>query len=267
MVSVRKPAVAGAFYPRDPERLRAEVEGHLAAAVSTAATSPPRALIAPHAGYMYSGPIAGSAYAAVRPHHDRYRRVVLVGSAHRASLAGIGVCPADFVTPLGTARVDQDALARLREHPAVSDALAAHRDEHSLEVHVPFLQVALDDFTLVPLLAGDARAEVVAEVIDSLGDDPADLIVVSSDLSHYLSYETARRLDQATGAAIERLDPEGIGCEQACGRIPIQALLLLARRRGLEAQTRDLRNSGDIAGPRDQVVGYGAWVFAAPSRA
>jgi AmmeMemoRadiSam system protein B len=266
MAAVRKPAVAGTFYPRDPARLRAEIEGHLAAAIPAALASPPRALIGPHAGYVYSGPIAGSAYAAVRPHRDRYRRVVLVGSTHRAPLAGIGVCHDDFSTPLGTARVDQAALARLAEHPAVYDAPEAHRDEHSLEVHIPFLQITLADFTLVPLLVGDASAEEVAEAIDSLGDDPADLIVVSSDLSHYLSYEAARRIDQSTCEAIEHLDPKGIGTDQACGRIPIQALLLLARRRGLKVQTRDLRNSGDTAGPRDQVVGYGAWVFSAPVR-
>ena len=157
--------------------------------------------------------------------------------------------------------LDKEAAARILDLPQVQVFDASHQAEHSLEVHLPFLQVVLDDFTLVPLAVGDASAEEVAEVLERLWGGPETLIVISSDLSHYLDYETARRTDSATCEAIENLDPGRIGHDQACGRTPVSGLLALARRRGLRVETLDVRNSGDTAGSKDRVVGYGAWMF------
>jgi AmmeMemoRadiSam system protein B len=260
MGSIRKPAVAGTFYPADPAELAAMVDDCLAAAAAEG--TPPQAVIAPHAGYVYSGPIAASAYARIAPLNGTVRRVVLIGPSHRVPFRGLALPEADgFATPLGTVPVDREAAGRILALPQVSVLDEAHVGEHSLEVHLPFLQTVLDNFSLVPLVAGDAGAEDVAEVIEALWTGPETLVVVSSDLSHYHDYDTARRMDAETSAAIEALDAGRIGHDQACGRVPVGGLLTLARRRGLQAQTIDLRNSGDTAGPRDQVVGYGAYVF------
>ncbi len=258
--NVRYPAVAGMFYPADPAELERAVHTYLQGA--RCPTSAPKAIIAPHAGYIYSGPVAATAYACLAPVHDRIRRVVLIGPSHRVPFRGIAAPAARrFLTPLGEVEVDQEALASLADLPQVGVLDEAHAREHSLEVHLPFLQTVLDSFRIVPLVVGDATPEQVAEVIDRLWDGDETLIVVSSDLSHYHSYETAERMDRATSAAIEALRPEDIGHEQACGRLPVAGLLLVARARGLHAETVDLRNSGDTAGPRDQVVGYGAYVI------
>lgn len=260
MNSIRKPAVAGMFYPADAEELGQMVADCLNGAERTGA--PPRAVIAPHAGYVYSGPIAASAYVRLEPHAGTITRVVLIGPSHRVRLRGLALPEADgFATPLGVVPVDRAAAARILSLPQVSVMESAHADEHSLEVHLPFLQTVLDAFSVVPLVAGDATAEEVAEVLDVLWTGPETLVVVSSDLSHYHDYDTARRMDAATSAAIEALDDSAIGADQACGRVPVNGLLLLARRRGLRAQAIDVRNSGDTAGPREQVVGYGAYVF------
>ncbi len=275
MTSVRPPAVAGHFYPDDPTALTEAVARYLAEAESAgepAGPRPPKAIIAPHAGYVYSGPIAASAYARVRPLRGTVERVVLLGPAHRVAVRGIAASTAEaFATPTGTIPVDREAIERIAALPQVQLLDEAHRMEHSLEVHLPFLQEVLGDFRLVPLVVGNATAEEVAEVLDALWGGPETLIVVSSDLSHYHDYMTARRLDLATCEAIEHLDPRPIGFDNACGRVPISGLLTVAARRGLSVETVDLRNSGDTAGPRDQVVGYGAWVFtedgAGPARA
>ncbi len=260
MSSMRAPAVAGSFYPGDRLELTAVVNGFLAACRSNAPA--PKAIIAPHAGYIYSGPIAASAYARVANARDTITRVILLGPSHRVPLRGLAVSSAEaFATPLGQVSVDLAALARIKHLPQVSISDEAHRQEHSLEVHLPFLQVALADFSLVPLVVGDATAQEVEEVLEILWGGPETLIVVSSDLSHYHDYRTAQRLDQATSAAITALRPEDIDYEQACGRNPILGLLAAARRHGMHGETIDLRNSGDTAGPRDQVVGYGAYVF------
>ncbi|MDJ0849788.1 MAG: AmmeMemoRadiSam system protein B [Myxococcota bacterium] len=222
----------------------------------------PKALIAPHAGYVYSGPVAGSAYALLAGQRDVVTRVVLLGPAHRVYVRGLAAPDADaFATPLGDVPVDAAALARVLALPQVETLDAAHAEEHSLEVHLPFLQELLGDFTLVPLVVGDASPMQVEEVLELLWGGPETLLVVSSDLSHYHDYATARRLDADTSRAIESLAPEAIGGEQACGRIPVQGLLLAAQRRGLEAVAVDVRSSGDTAGPRDSVVGYGAYVL------
>lgn len=260
MATVRPPAVAGQFYPEEPGPLARMIEGYLAAAAGQGGV--PKAIIAPHAGYIYSGPIAASAYARLRPAKGKVRCVVLIGPAHRVALRGLAASSAEaFDTPLGPLPVDREALERVSTLPQVTVLDEAHRLEHSLEVHLPFLISTLGPVAIVPLVAGDATGEEVAQVIETLWDGPETLIVISSDLSHYHDYGTARRMDAATSAAIEALDERAIGYEQACGRVPIAGLLRVARRRGLTARMIDLRNSGDTAGPRDEVVGYGAYVF------
>ncbi|MDP6977741.1 MAG: AmmeMemoRadiSam system protein B [Myxococcota bacterium] len=261
MPEVRSPAVAGQFYPADPVSLRTSVREYLEAGHRPGG-APPKALIAPHAGYVYSGPIAGSAYAALEPLRGRIERVVLLGPAHRVFVRGLAAPTVEvFATPLGEVAIDQSAIAMLADLPQVTLSDRAHAPEHSLEVQLPFLQEVLGQFTLVPLVVGDATGGEVAEVLDRLWGGDETLIVVSSDLSHYLDYETARHMDEATSHAIEAMHPEQIETEGACGRIPVQGLLLAARDHGLRPTTVDLRNSGDTAGPRDGVVGYGAYLL------
>ena len=262
MAAIRRPAVAGIFYPADPVQLGAMVNSYLAAAGPAEAATVPKAIIAPHAGFVYSGAIAASAYARIEPARATITRVVLIGPSHRVALKGLALPGAEgFATPFGTVQVDATAVAAIAGLPQVSVMQAAHADEHSLEVHLPFLQRALDDFTLVPLVVGEATADDVAEVLELLWGGAETLIVISSDLSHYHDYETARRMDARTSEAIEVLDGGRIGYDDACGRIPVGGLLAVARRRGMSAATIDLRNSGDTAGPSERVVGYGAYVF------
>jgi AmmeMemoRadiSam system protein B len=207
--------------------------------------------------------VAASAYARLAPLRGRVHRIVLLGPSHRVPLRGIAASGADaFETPLGRVPVDREAVERLAALPQVAVRDDAHRLEHSLEVHLPFLQTVLGEFSLVPLVVGDASPEAVAEAIELLWDEPGTFVVVSTDLSHYAPYEIARRMDEATSRAIEALRPDAIGPDDACGRYPVRGLLLAARRRGLACRTVDLRSSGDTAGPRDQVVGYGAYVVA-----
>jgi len=260
--TLRSPAVAGLFYPSDPGQLTTAVRGYLAAAGHTADGPAPKALIAPHAGYVYSGPVAGSAYARLAPALGRVRRVVLLGPAHRVFVRGLAAPSADaFETPLGPVRVDHEAIQALLDLPQVEIDDDVHAPEHSLEVQLPFLQLVLGDFSLVPLAVGDATPEEVTEVLERLWGGPETLLVVSSDLSHYLDYEAARRLDAETSRAIEELREEALGRDSACGRIPIRGLLAAAKHHGLGVETVDLRSSGDTAGPRNEVVGYGAYVF------
>lgn len=248
------------FYPADAVELGETVRALLARAEARGPV--PKAIIAPHAGYVYSGPIAASAYARLRAARGTITRVVLIGPAHRVPVRGLAVSTADaFATPLGELKVDREMVAKLTELPQVTTLDEAHAGEHSLEVHLPFLQEVLGEVSIVPLAAGQATAEEVAEVLELVWGGAETLIVISSDLSHYYDYETARRMDAATTQAIERLRPQDIGFEQACGRVPIIGLLTLARRHGLQCTAIDLRNSGDTAGPKDRVVGYGAYVF------
>ena len=260
MTSVRKPAVAGLFYPAEPAALHAQIASFLAHA--PAAATVPKAIIAPHAGYVYSGAIAASAYALLKPARGTIRRVVLLGPSHRVAFHGLAAPSVDVVeTPLGLIPVDRAALQQLTALPQFIISDPAHAREHSLEVHLPFLQEVLGEFSLVPLAVGDAAPVEVAEVLERLWGGPETLIVVSSDLSHYHDYDTARKLDRVTSNAIEQLRYQDLDFDSACGRVPVSGLLYLAQRRGLTAETIDLRNSGDTAGPRDQVVGYGAYVF------
>ncbi|HOW63455.1 MAG TPA: AmmeMemoRadiSam system protein B [Candidatus Contendobacter sp.] len=261
MQTVRTPAVAGLFYPASAGELHAQVRQFLSQ-VEPSTEPPPKAIIVPHAGYIYSGPIAASAYARLQAVRDVITRVVLLGPSHRVGFRGIAVSSMTaFATPLGQIPVDQAAIEQVRQLPEVGFLEQAHAQEHSLEVHLPFLQEVLGEFKLAPLVVGDARPAAVGAVLEALWGGPETLIVISSDLSHYQDYQTARRLDSATSQAIEALRYEDIGYDQACGRNPVSGLLWVARRKGLHGETIDLRNSGDTAGSRDQVVGYGAYVF------
>ena len=258
----RKPAVAGMFYPGHRDELARSVAQMLGAAASAAPQRPaPKAIIAPHAGYIYSGPIAASVYSLLAPARKMIRRVVLLGPTHRVPVRGLALPGvAAFATPLGVVAIDQEAIAALDALPQVGTSAQAHALEHSLEVHLPFLQAALERFTLVPLAVGQANARAVAEVIDTLWGGPETLIVVSSDLSHYLPYSDAQALDRATAQAILDLTVD-ISHEQACGATPVTGLTLTARKRGLKPELVDLRNSGDTAGDKQRVVGYGAFAF------
>ena len=262
---VRRPAVAGTFYPDDPRDLELAVGNYLRAGErldDQAAAAAPKAVIAPHAGYIYSGPVAASVYARLAPARERIRRVVLMGPAHRVPLRGLAVSGAEaFLTPLGPVPVDGAAVEAIVSLDQVEVLDAAHEGEHSLEVQLPFLQRVLERFAIVPIVAGRAAPEQVGEVLERLWGGDETLIVISSDLSHYNDYDTARRMDAATSRAIEALRPAEIGPHDACGSAAIGGVLRVAEKRGLGARTIDLRNSGDTAGPRDRVVGYGAYAF------
>lgn len=265
MTYIRPPAVAGAFYPADPATLTRDIQGYLddVETVAPAAHgSAPKAIIVPHAGYVYSGPIAAAAYAKLAPFKDKISRVVLLGPCHRVAVSGIALSSADsFATPLGDVPIDHGADADLLALSQVQVFDATHEPEHSLEVQLPFLQSVLGDFKLLPMVVGDASPREVADVLQTVWGGEETLIVISSDLSHYLDYDTARTLDQQTCLAIEALDAQAIGDAQACGRMPVKGALEIAKRLGMSVETLDLRNSGDTAGPRNQVVGYGAWAF------
>jgi len=256
--AVRDPAVAGYFYPAAAAELRAEVSHYLTQAEPL--QPPPNAIIAPHAGYVFSGPVAASAYAGWRELGDTVRRVVLLGPAHRVYLRGMAVPAARiFSTPLGGVRVDQEAVAAIRDLPGVITDDLPHAGEHSLEVHLPFLQVLFPDFSLVPIVVGDADPDSVAAVLEKLWGGDETRIVISTDLSHYHDYATAREIDAATSAAICARQVERISPEQACGCMPLRGMMQYARGHGLKITELDRRNSGDTAGPRDRVVGYGAY--------
>jgi MEMO1 family protein len=260
-VSIRPPAVAGRFYPDDPEQLQQMVNGFLETAVSTTTTTA-KAIIAPHAGYPYSGPIAGSAYRALLGDKRPIRRAVLIGPAHTMAIEGLAtVSTTAWATPLGLVAVDREGVKAIRPLPQVQILDAAHVQEHGLEVQLPFLQTIYPELAIVPLVVGQATGREVAELLARLGSDPQTIIVISSDLSHYHGYETARQLDRETAEAIVTRQPEKIQSGSACGWIPIRGLLHWVREMGLQAITADLRNSGDTAGDKRRVVGYGAFLF------
>ncbi len=254
------------FYSGDRRVLAQTVDAMLTAvAQPVPARAVPKAIIAPHAGYIYSGPIAASVYALLKPARALITRVVLLGPTHRVAVKGLALPEADgFATPLGTVFIDREAVTAIRKLPQVTISSAAHAFEHSLEVHLPFLQTVLDDFKLVPLAVGHAAPELVADVLDVLWGGPETLIVISSDLSHYLNYRDAQAIDRRTAEAILGLRTD-ITHEQACGATPVTGLNLAAQRRGLAPQLLDLRNSGDTAGDKSRVVGYGAFAFFEPA--
>lgn len=263
MSAVRAPAVAGAFYPSAAAELQAQLDAMLGSAPG-ALPATPKALIVPHAGYIYSGPVAASAYGPLRACGNGISRVVLLGPTHRVAVRGLALPGASaFATPLGEIPLDADAARALGALPQVCISDEAHALEHSLEVHLPFLQQVLPRFTLLPLAVGDASTEEVAQVLNMLWGADETLIVISSDLSHYLPYDHARVVDSQTTRAILGLAPR-LNHQQACGATPVNGLLRVARERGLRPQLLDLRNSGDTAGNRSRVVGYAAFAFYAP---
>jgi AmmeMemoRadiSam system protein B len=255
---IRPHAIAGAFYPENPGRLRTMVE-ELLEHSSSALDRPPKALIAPHSGYIYSGPIAASAFRVLPPDT---RRVVIIGPSHHFDFAGVAISrAAGFETPLGLVPVDAVALDRIAARPQVQTIEEAHRVEHSIEAMLPFLQVVLKKFTLVPIVAGATADEEMGGLMEQLWENTDTRFIISSDLSHYLEYEQAKQLDLKTAQAIEALRPNTLLADHACGHVPIRGLLWCAQRHHLKPHRLDLRNSGDTAGPRDRVVGYGAFAF------
>ena len=268
MQYIRQPAVAGTFYPGRKETLESDVSAMLKVARMEVADNrqpgnqaPPKALIVPHAGYIYSGPTAATAYATLASVSDRIKRVILLGPVHRVPVRGLALPGVDvFATPLGPIQIDKDAVATIENMPQVIESSAAHDQEHSLEVQLPFLQKMLDDFTLLPLAVGDATPEEVAEVLDTLWGGPETLIVISSDLSHFLPYRAAQLVDGETAQNILRLQST-LNHQQACGGTPVNGLLQTAKRHHLQPHLLDLRNSGDTAGDKDRVVGYASFAF------
>ncbi len=272
-IHLRPPAVAGRFYPADPEALRRDLDRYLGNTASPATdpdARPIRAVIAPHAGYIYSAPVAASAYRYVAALKGRVRRVVLIGPAHYLAFGGLAGSSAwAFQTPLCAVPVDVDSTRRLTDAGLMMIHDGAHAPEHGLEVHLPFLVHTLRDrpepdcvsFSILPLLFGDVGHEHVARVLDPFFDDPSTLIVVSSDLSHYHDHGTASTMDRQTAEAIIQKRGDFVTADRACGYTAIRALLKCVEARGLDVSLIDLRNSGDTAGPRDRVVGYGAFVI------
>jgi AmmeMemoRadiSam system protein B/AmmeMemoRadiSam system protein A len=253
-------AVAGYFYPDDPSELKHVLTGLLGDIKATG--SPPKAIVAPHAGYIYSGPIAANAYSTLAPVRKIIKRVVLLGPAHRVYVKGLAIASAThFATPLGDIAVDTNLLKSISNLKQVSIMDEAFAQEHSLEVHLPFLQSVLENFTLLPIVVGEASAEAVAEVLETVWGGNETLIVVSSDLSHFHDYETARGLDHKTADYIKNRQYDKLGPEQACGCRPINGLLKLAEQKNMVVELLDLRNSGDTAGSLDRVVGYGAFTL------
>jgi len=263
--STRPAAVAGLFYPGAPDALSRDVDDALAQA-RHASPSAPKALIVPHAGYVYSGQVAARAYGRLVSRGSAIRRVVIVGPCHRVAVRGLAAPTAHaFSTPLGAVSVDTAALDELALLPQVVRSDAAHAREHSIEVQLPFLQRVLGEFSIVPLVVGDATPDEVAQVLDALWGGPETLVVISSDLSHFHDYESARKRDAGTVRSILRFDA-AIDHEQACGATPIAGLLSLAKRKGLAPELVDFCNSGDTAGDKQRVVGYAAFAFAETAR-
>lgn len=259
---VRRAAVAGTFYPSQSDELGRTIGNLLMdCRHEVKLPLPPKALIVPHAGYVYSGAVAASAYALLRPLHAEITRVVLLGPVHRVPITGLALPGGEsFATPLGMVQLDLTACKQLETLAQVSVNPSAHALEHSLEVQLPFLQRVLDHFTLVPLAVGDASAEQVAEVLEAVWGGSETLIVISSDLSHYLPYTLAKHVDQDTALNILELNQQ-FSQQQACGATPIQGLLQAAQKHALQPHLLDIRNSGDTAGDKERVVGYASFAF------
>lgn len=260
MSLTRQPAVAGMFYPEDPRELQAMLLDLLATADKNLPI--PKAIIAPHAGYIYSGPIAANAFACLTQATTQIQRVILLGPAHRHPFHGIAAPEADsFATPLGQIKVDQQAIIDAAKTTDINYLEIAHAQEHCLEVQLPFLQLLLKNFTIVPLLTGQTTSANIAQTIKQLWGGKETLIIISSDLSHYHDYKTAQQLDKKAAQAIVNLKPNELDDEQACGNLPINGLLEVAIEKKLTTKLIDLRNSGDTTSNKDQVVGYGAFHF------
>ncbi|MHB1084189.1 MAG: AmmeMemoRadiSam system protein B [Thiobacillus sp.] len=265
MPTIRPAAVAGTFYPNSPVALKQTLVDLLANARAATSLHAPKALIVPHAGYIYSGAVAASAYARLRELRGRIRRVVLLGPTHRVYVRGLALPDADaFATPLGNVLLDREGMQSLVILPQVIKSAAAHQMEHSLEVQLPFLQQVLGDFLLLPLAVGEATAAEVAEVLEKVWGGDETLIVISSDLSHFLPDALARQVDSGTVDAILGLKGH-LNHEQACGATPINGLMLAAQAHGLHPVALDVRSSSDTAGDPERVVGYAAFMFQTES--
>ncbi len=260
---IRPPAVAGLFYPDDAARLARYVQSALGEGMRVVPElGKVEAVIAPHAGYRFSGPIAARAFAALRQ-HGPVGRILLLGPAHTVPLRGIAAPSWDgFATPLGVVEVDAGLREALSTLPRVIVDDVPHAREHALEVELPFIQALYPGVPVLPLVVGEATPEEVARVIEvARGVDPDTAIVVSSDLSHYEPYAQARAHDAMTARRIAALDERHIGPHDACGARPLAGLLHEAKAHRWRPVLLDLRNSGDTAGDRERVVGYGAWAF------
>jgi AmmeMemoRadiSam system protein B len=263
-MKVRPAAVAGTFYPGRADALEVAVDQHLAATPVAEPPRRPKALVVPHAGYIYSGPIAASAYAIVASVSPAYERVVLLGPAHYVPLSGLAVSSADaFATPLGLVRVDDELRRIALAQPNVVVDDHAHAPEHSLEVQLPFIQRVLGDVPVLPIVVGRSVPDDVAAVLDALWGGPESLVLVSTDLSHYLDYASAQVKDRRTADAVLARAPDAIANDDACGSYSLRGLLVAARSHGLAVELLDLRSSGDTAGDRARVVGYGAFALEA----
>lgn len=268
MSIIRPPAVAGSFYPADADILRSEIDGLIDAALHSDVmqeTATPKAIIVPHAGLMFSGSLAALGFATVRALKERIKRILIVGPAHRMAFQGIALAKADgFATPLGNVRCDLPALQTALALPQVQILDDAHKQEHGLEIELPFIQRLFGetaDIGIVPLLVSRCSPRQVNEVIEKLWGGPETLIVISSDLSHFHDYDTAKRMDRNTRTMIEQFDAEGIGSDDACGALPVAGMLISARNRKMTIKTLGMRNSGDVTGDKSRVVGYGAWAI------
>jgi AmmeMemoRadiSam system protein B len=261
--SVRSPAVAGFFYPEDPQELRTAVRQYVNRAPAIELSSPPRAFIVPHAGYVYSGSTAACSYALIAAQRSTLRRVVLIGPSHFVHLRGAAVPEADvFRTPLGDIEIDQDGKQRVLVQCDVAVSDAPHAREHALEVQLPFLQEILGDFTLLPIVVGSAPAPYVSSILGQVWGGDETLVLASSDLSHYHPYARAQAIDAETSRRILNREPTLSG-DQACGAVAINGLLHAAVERGLQVRELKRLNSGDTAGDRSRVVGYGAYAMHA----
>lgn len=264
MNTVRQPAVAGLFYPGNARELSNEVTQFLrdARREEHPPQLHPKALIVPHAGYTYSGSIAAKAYITLDGIADHIERVILIGPAHRVRLRGLAISDVQyFRTPLGDIPIDRSATRQLLTLPQVQVMDAAHWQEHSLEVQLPFLQVMLGEFSVVPIVIGEASPSEVDQVLEMLWGGPETLVIISSDLSHFLDYESAQYIDRSTCDAVEHFQFEHIDFNQACGCIGMKALLRVAKRKGMQVHTLGVCNSGDTGGDQQRVVGYGSWAF------
>ncbi|MCW8933140.1 MAG: AmmeMemoRadiSam system protein B [Gammaproteobacteria bacterium] len=255
----RPAAVAGMFYAADSEQLSADVTHYLRQAQNHLNISP-KAIIAPHAGHIYSAPVAASAYKLLEPEADKIKQVILLGPSHRVAFRGIATPDTDFFeTPLGKIKINKRNCEKAETLDFVQPSQLAHAEEHSLEVHLPFLQVLLNDFELTPFVVGDCERDDVAKLLELFWGSDETLFIISTDLSHFHDYATATHRDRLTSNAIESIQPEQISYEDACGRAPLNGLLTLARHHRLNIKLLDLRNSGDTAGDKNRVVGYGAY--------
>ena len=268
--SVRPPAVASLFYPGEAAELKQNLREMLDEASEAEdpnedlpADQYLKALIVPHAGYVYSGTTAARAYHLLRKNRDDFRRVIILGPAHRVWLEGIAFPGTDaFETPLGRIPLAKQQIRELLRFPEVQLRDDAHQDEHCLEVQLPFLQEILNEFELIPAVVGEISPDSLSGLLENLLEDPQNLLLLSTDLSHFHSYSEAQEIDQETAEAIETFEDDKILPEHACGTLPLRGLLRHARTQGWKIQRLGLCNSGDTAGSKDRVVGYGAWALS-----